>query len=246
MSSSFQDKINQIIANRIHGSTYLLRKIINVLTATKLSHDELTWSFNQLNSIDSSMVVIHHFLKELKPAIGHEFRQQVQQYQSKWENVNIDITSNLQDYLPDKKLSILAHSHSGVIIAVLKNLLSRGYMIEVIQTTSEPGGEGLIQAKAIEQLGINVIIIKDEDLAKSIDNVDCCFLGVDQYDKKSFINKLGSKAIVEIAEQFKKPVFVLGDSRKMVEEIDSRVSDLFEVTPLISNVHLVSEKTTNQ
>ncbi len=246
MSSSFQEIINQTIADRTHGSTYLLRKIINVLTATKLSHDELTWSFNQLNSIDSSMVVIHHFLKELKPAIGNEFRQRVQQYQSKWENVNIDITSNLQNYLPDKKLTILAHSHSGVIIAVLMNLVSRGYMIDVIQTASEPGGEGLIQAKAVEQLGINAIIIKDEDLVKSIDNVDCCFLGVDQYDKKSFVNKLGSKAIVEIAAQFKKPVFVLGDSRKMVNQIDSQVSDLFELVPLTSNIHLVSEKTTNQ
>jgi translation initiation factor 2B subunit (eIF-2B alpha/beta/delta family) len=246
MSSSFQHTINQTIADRTHGSTYLLRKIINVLIATKLSRDDLTWSFNQLNSIDSSMVVIHHFLKELKPAIGHEFRQQVQQYQSKWENVNIDITSNLQDYLPDKKLTILAHSHSGVIIAVLKNLLSTGYMIDVIQTESEPGGEGLLQAKAVEHLGINFIIIKDEDLANYIHQVDCCFLGVDQYDEKSFINKLGSKAIVEIAAQFNKLVFVLGDSRKMVKEIDSQVSDLFELVLLISNVQLVSEKTTSQ
>ena len=241
MSSSFQDIINQIIADRIHGSTYLLRKIINALTATKLSRDELAWSLNQLNSIDSSMVVIHHFLKELKPAIGHQFRQQVQQYESKWKNVNINITSNLQDYLPDKKLTILAHSHSGVVIDVLMNLVSNGYLIDVIQTASEPGCEGRIQAKAVEQLGINVILIKDDDLAKSIDQVDCCFLGVDQYDEKSFINKLGSKAIVEMAKQFKKSVFVLGDSRKMVQEIDSQVSELFEVVPLISIVRIINE-----
>lgn len=239
MSSSFQHIINRTIADRVHGSTYLLRKIINVLTATKLSRDELIWSFNQLNSIDSSMVVIHHFLKELKPAIGHEFRQQVEQYQSKWENVNIDITSKLQEDLPDKKLTILTHSHSGVIIEVLTNLLSRGYLINVIQTASEPGGEGLIQATAVEQLGINVIIIKDEDLANYIDQVDCCFLGVDQYDEKSFINKLGSKAIVELAEKFKKPVFVLGDSRKKVDHIELETSDIFEKIPLISIVRLV-------
>lgn len=239
MSSGFQHIINQIIANRIHGSTYLLRKIINLLTATKLSRDELNWSFNQLNSIDSSMVVIHHFLKELKPAIGHGFRQQVEQYQGKWENVNIDITSKLQEYLPDKKLTILTHSHSGVIIAVLRNLLSKGYLIDVIQTNSEPGGEGLIQAKAIEQLGINVIIIKDEDLANSIDQVDCCFLGVDQYDENSFVNKLGSKAIVEIATQFNKPVYVLGDSRKKIDRIELETSAIFEKIPLISIVRLV-------
>ena len=239
--SSLKAKITQIRNNRSLGSTLLLQEIIEVFTSSNHTDDEIFSAFSELSKIDSSMIVIHHFLKELKPAIGHQFRQQVHQYEGKWEDVNIDITNNLQDYLPNKKLTILAHSHSGVIIAVLMNLLSGGYMISVIQTTSEPGGEGLIQAKAVEQPGINVILIKDEDLPKSIDQVDCCFLGVDQYNEKSFINKLGSKAIVEMAKQFKKPVFVLGDSRKMVQEIDSQVSELFEVVPLISIVRIINE-----
>ena len=246
MSTSFQDIIHEIIADRIHGSTYLLRKIINVLTANKLSLDELTWSFNQLNSIENSMVVIHHFLQELKPTIGDKFRQRAQQYQSKWEHVNIDIASNLEDYLPDKKLNILAHSHSGVIIAVLMHLFSRGYLINVIQTASEPGGEGHVQAKAIKQLGIDVRIIKDENLSSSIAKVDCCFLGVDQYDEKSFVNKLGSKAIVEAAVLFNKPVYVLSDSRKNVNNIEVSKAGSLEKVPQISNVHLIGEKKSNK
>ena len=243
MSSSFQDKINQIVSDRTHGSSSLLKKIISVFLSTKLSPDELYWSYNQLNNIDSSMVVIHHFLKELKPAMGHDFREQVRQYQGKWENVNIDIARNLQDHLADKKLTVLTHSHSGVIIDVLMNLVSNGYLIDVIQTASEPGSEGHVQAKAIKQLGIDVRIIKDESLSSSVEQVNCCFLGVDHYDHKSFVNKIGSKVIVDTAAQFNKPVFVLGDSRKLVDSTNTGTTRLFEIVPLKSHVRLINEKT---
>jgi len=220
--------------------------LIDVFLNSKRSGDELSWAFNELKNINAIMALIHHFLRELKPAIGHDFREHVQQYQVKWATVNIDIAKNLQDYLPDKKLTILTHSHSGVIIDVLMNLVSNGYLIDVVQSTSEPGGEGHVQAKAIKQLGLDIRIIKDEKLSSSIEQVNCCFLGVDQYDENSFVNKLGSKAIVEAATLFNKPVFVLGDSRKRVKSIDADTSGLFERAPQLSNVHLISEKKKNQ
>jgi translation initiation factor 2B subunit (eIF-2B alpha/beta/delta family) len=241
-----KDKIRRIKNDHVHGSSFLLREIIKVFLTTKESEDEILWSFSELSKIDSTMVVIHHFLRELKSAIGHDFHKRVQHYQGKWKNVNIDIAMNLQDHLSDKKLTVLTHSHSGAIISVLRNLVSNGYLIDVIQTASEPGGEGHVQAKALKQLGSDVTIIKDENLSSSIKQVNCCFLGVDQYDKNSFVNKLGSKAIVEAAALFNKPVFVLGDSRKRVKSIDTDTTGLFEMIRLESNVHLINEMITNQ
>ena len=244
--SGLKDKIRKIKNDHVHGSSFLLREIIKVFLTSKESEDEIFWSFSELSKIDSAMVVIHHFLRELKPEIGHNFRHHVQQYQVKWDNVNVDISINLQKFLTGRKLTILTHSHSSVILGVLQNLLSKDYMIDVIQTASEPGDEGIIQAKLIEQLGINVRISSDDDIINSIAHVNSCFLGVDQFDKTSFVNKAGSKAIVESAFKVNKPVFVLGDSRKMVKSIDAGTTGLFEMVPLESNVRLINEMISNQ
>ena len=239
--SSLKATVRKIKNNRSQGSSLLLHDIIKVFTSAKYSESELLQSFSELGEIDSSMVLVHHFLKELQPAIGQDFRQQMLQYKQKWDNVNYGISTNLQEYIADKKLIILTHSSSGVIIDILMNLVLKGYLIDVIQTVSEPGAEGREQAKAIAQLGINTRVIKDENLIKTIGQVNCCFLGVDQYDDKSFVNKVGSRAIIDA--QFNKPVFVLGDTRKMVDSASAGITGLFEKVPFKSHIHLVNEKT---
>ena len=241
--SFLKARIREIKNNRSHGSSLLLQEIINVFTSAKHSDSEIMRSFSELGEIDPSMVLVHHFLKELKPAIGQDFRYHVEQYKHKWDNVNLAISSNLQEYLIDKKLTVLTHSYSGVIIDVLMNLALRGILIDVIQTVSEPVGEGREQAKSIAQLGINTRVIKDEDLINSIGQVNCCFLGVDQYDDKSIVNKVGSRAIIEMAAQLNKPVFVLGDTRKLVDSTSAGTTGLFEIVPIKSHVHLINEKT---
>ena len=158
--SGLKDKIRKIKNDHVHGSSILLGEIIKVFLTIKESEDEIFWSFSELSKIDSAMVVIHHFLKELKPAIGHDFHKRVQQYQGKWKNVNIDIAMNLQDHLSDKKLTVLTHSHSGVIINVLKNLVSNGYLIDVIQTASGPGGEGHDKLRLSDNLGVMSQLLK--------------------------------------------------------------------------------------
>ena len=238
--TGFNEKIIAIKSDHSYGSTILLQEIINVFITTKYSNNELLQSFSELGKIDSSMVVIHHFLKELKPAIGQDFQHKVAEYASTWKNVNERIAENLKANLSGDSLIILTHSHSGAIIGVVEILLRLGYTIEIIQTESQPGGEGKIQATALERSGLDVALIKDDSIIEIIDNVNCCFLGVDQFDEKSFVNKVGSKEIVEIAYQANIPVFVLGDSRKKAGCIQPGESRLFEIVPIKSNVRIIT------
>lgn len=238
--TGFKEKIIAIKNDHSHGSTILLQEIIDVFLAKNYSDNEILWAHSELGKLDPSMVVIHHFLKKLKPSIGNDFQNHVQQYQEAWQNVNKRITKNLMGYLANDSFTILTHSHSGVVIDVLKHLLENGYSIEVFQTESQPGGEGIIQAKALRQSGIDVTIIKDESIINIIDQINYCFLGVDQYDENSFVNKKGSKTIVELAKQNKVPVFVLGDTRKKVHDIKLGNEDLFEIVSLIGNVRILA------
>jgi len=237
-----KEKINQIKNDRIHGSSFLLQEIIEALTAAEYSDNEITQAFSELKKIESSMKVIHHFLEELKPAIGQDFQHKVEEYSNTWKNVNESIAENLKGYLANDSLIILTHSHSGVIIGVVEILLRLGYAIEIIQTESQPGGEGKIQAKALQQLGLEVAIIKDDKITDVMNKVNYCFLGVDQYDENSFVNKVGSKNIVEIAKKQNVPVFVLGDKRKFVKMISYTPNPLFEIVALNKHISIIDNK----
>lgn len=72
--------------------------------------------------------------------------------------------------------------------------------------------------------------------------IDICFLGTDHYDKASFVNKIGSKQIVELAAQVGCPVYVLGDSRKDVEVAQVKTDRLYEKVPFREHARLVNEQ----
>ena len=116
---SFKDKIDRIKNNQTHGSSTLLAQIINIFQSTTYSISELRTAFTELEKIDHSMVIIHHFLSKLRPAIGHDFQNHLQQYSIIWENANENVAEKLKGYLASKSLTILTHSHSGVILGVM-------------------------------------------------------------------------------------------------------------------------------
>ena len=239
---NLKEKINQIKNDHSHGSSFLLQEIIETLTAAEYSDNEISRAFSELRKIDSSMIVIHHFLKELEPAIGQNFQYKVEEYANTWKNVYESIAENLKGYLTNDPFIILTHSHSGAIIGVVEILLRFGYTLKIIQTESRPGSEGKIQAEALQQLGLNVTIITDDRINRVMNKVDYCLLGADQYDENSFVNKIGSRNIVEIAKKQNVPVFVLGDKRKFVKIISCTPSPLFEKVMLNKHVSIIDNK----
>jgi translation initiation factor 2B subunit (eIF-2B alpha/beta/delta family) len=242
MMTSLEARIANILNDSSHGSSILLHNIIDILLKEDFTQKELLYVFSELEKIDFSMVIIHHFLKSIKPAIKNNFKKKILNYQNTWSNINHKIAKQLIHYLSDKSFTILTHSHSGVVIEIIKHLTRDGYSINVIQTQSQPGGEGVLQADELRQFGLEVFLIKDHEVNTIINNTDYCFMGVDQYDDTSFINKIGSKNIIESAENHHKPVYLLGDSRKKLENILVTENSLFEEVGLTKNTILITEK----
>ena len=240
--TTLESKIESIVLDRTHGSSVLLEHIIQSLTDPRLTKEELQWAFERLETIDPSMVIIHHFIREMKPKIDRNFQKQLHQYDKKWHNVEGRIADSVTERLHRQKLWILTHSYSGTVIGILKILMLKGYELRVIQTESYPGGEGVNQAMDLKHLGISVQLVKDDNMRSYIMDVDAVLLGMDQYDRSSFVNKQGSKRIVETAERFDIPVFVLGDSRKKVPVVSTSGSSFFERVRLKNNINLITEK----
>lgn len=240
---SFEDRIRAIVKDREHGSSVLVDDICSAfksLVQAQGCRERLRWAFGELRKIDSSMVVVHHLLDTLEPHIGADFYDRLAAYQAHWEGIEEDIAGQLMKTHDFTDHTLLLHSHSGTLVAVIRQLASQLEGVRVLQTRSEPGGEGERQCRELEHAGVRVELIADDQVADRVDEIDAACLGADQYTDGAFVNKVGSAAIVDALAASDKPIFVLTDSRKKVEKLDFS-DQLFEACDRGPSVHLVTE-----
>lgn len=239
---TFEDRIEAIVSDRRHGSSWLVERIcteLGQLARARESTRKLTWAFARLRDIDPSMAVVHHLLDTLEPCIGGDFAGQLAAYEAHWRHLDRAIAGELLERMDWHHRRVLTHSHSGVLIRVARQVASRVQGLELWQTRSEPGGEGELQYRELRDAGIAARLIDDADLPGAAPHLDAAWLGMDQYSDTAFVNKRGSGAIVDTFTALARPVFVLGDCRKKVTSL--RYSrELFEAVPFTEGVLLVT------
>lgn len=240
---SFENRIAEITGDREHGSSVLVDRICSAfqsLAQAEDSRERLRWAFGELRRIDSSMVIVHHLLDTLEPHIGGEFFDRLAAYTAHWQGIEEDIARRLLKTRDLTDHTLLLHSHSGTLVAVISHLATQVKGLHILQTRSEPGGEGEHQCRQLMDKGISVELIADNQVADRVDDLDAACLGADQYNDEAFVNKVGSAAIVDVLAAARKPVFVLTDSRKKVEKLDFS-AELFEACDRGPSVNLVTE-----
>ncbi len=197
------------------------------------------WALDQLQRIDPSMAIVHHFLKEA--SMGDDLLQTIEQYEQRWRNVPVQIAAELVPLLPHSDLMLLLHSQSGQVIQVIHELTRRGFNLRCVQTVSTPGEEGRVQAEVLQMADLQVQIIEDGLVSEIADDVDVCLLGMDQYDQRAFVNKVGSGRLVDLMLARHLPALVVGDTRKQVDRCVA-TGVLFEGIPYTANVTVVTEQ----
>jgi len=239
----FQNNIEQITSNQSAGSSILLKMIIDEFLNYGHTREEVKWAINKLKNIDREMAVVYHFLRAVESYSERDFKHRVQEYADKWKRADKEIFNYLLRNIEDDPISLLVHSHSGVIMSVVQNLSKKGYEPTIFQTASAPEMEGLLQAEYFKGIGLDVTTIADDRINNYIKDITLCLLGVDHYSGRGFVNKIGSKNIVNLAFKQNIPVYVLGDSRKMVSKITlSLENKLFEMIAYSENIKLINEK----
>jgi methylthioribose-1-phosphate isomerase len=241
----FKDQINKIAGDKLHGSSELLHQIISTISEFegRVTSQELKWAFGQLEKIDRSMSVVHHFIKTLSPFIKHEFYVRLNEYQKKWGSIEKQLSFNLMSAFDLRNKKILTHSHSRTVQTVVGRLKEEN--VEIIQTESNPGGEGILQARQLGSKGIRVKLIADEKAQKIIGTIDLCLFGCDQFTERAFVNKVGTKSIADTAAFINKPVVILSDSRKQVKNLELG-SEIFEIVSFDKNMKLIIENDTKK
>jgi len=83
----------------------------------------------------------------------------------------------------------------------------------------------------LEDLGFQVTMIKDEDVSEQIGRLDMLILGADRIEPDLAVNKIGSFMLARIFEEQMKPIYILADSRKIIESGKPVKGELFEKFP---------------
>ncbi len=193
------------------------------------------------------LIILRHFINQFKnflqvrenPGVK-EANQWIEDYKKEWKDVNSRIANNFLDIVDLRQATVLLHSHSGTIVELGKAMAKRKLEVKIFQTTSEPGGEGILQAAELKNMGLKVEIISDHEMAQVIPGVDLAVFGADQISKEKWTNKVGTKRIADLCLQESKQVWVLCDSRKRVEETQA-IGDIFEETSMALATGMVTE-----
>ena len=220
---------DEIKTDNTSGSGALLKKLIdrlsgynNVTSAwTKKESEEIYGLFTVFRNDMSDFAVITHFcnfmidcIRKKKVQDSDTFLQFVKRYSDDWKDVNDRIAENFIAKVSLKGKTVLLHSHSSAVISLFEKL--REDAINIIQTESRPVYEGRLQAKRLAGQGYKVRLVTDTGFTPLFDDIDYAILGADRIYNDFFINKTGSYAIALLCREKAVPLYVLADSRKIL------------------------------
>lgn len=250
----------EILDDRESGSVALLNRLTDAL------EKELAGSYvdgpipgvEEFNSLLLTIgkklkpfAAIENFLASLIRITGHgsTFPQDalsfIADYRSQWEQSPAKIADNFLRQIQPEGRTILTHSHSQTIISLLDRLNRRKIPFRVIQTLSVPGEEGRISHERMLRMKLQADLVHEADLKDALKQCDLILVGCDALTDREFLNKTGTRSILEQAQQFRLPAFLIAESRKRVSSPAWKYApghqSLFEWVPLLLVRAIVTE-----
>ena len=222
----FESNIREIISDNKSGSTEILNKTIDSVRGfisqnQRFDNHFIIDKLNYLYDHHSGFTVLFHFINSLFLQIEKEGANSltnfIDKYKTKWEHAIHSACNLFIDDIDFNGKSILIHSNSSALHNLFSNLAERNIKPLVYQTFSSPAGEGKVQAEYMNNLGFGVRFIHEDAVSKVIDDIDMAVFGADIITGSSFLNKTGTFPLSLLLNYFGKPVYVIADSRKVVD-----------------------------
>lgn len=223
-NSPFQE----ILQNRTDGASALFYRFVEI--AADQTNEIVVAGLEACRATFPLMAVWRHALDQFRQGeytldnIATQFRRQTQD------------TVNTGAFALAEFQTILTLSNSSVV----RQAITSAVTPKVLCAESLPGAEGINQVKALNESGIQAALVKDSDVRESMPQVQAIALGADQWDLREFMNKVGSKKLVEYAELGEIPVFILAERFKQEDQIPSANSSASQLG------HLAKGNTTQE
>ena len=206
--------LEEILNDNIHGSSFLLKKTVNFLKnkplelqlkhAKKIAekHKGMAYLVNLTNFIEKEQKGCIEFYKEVKDA-------------------QKEVLKRFLMYAEGLSISTIATiSYSGLVRDVLVSLYQKT-PFSLFVGESRPANEGVKFAEHLFNSGVkDITLMTDACLFSGIETYNLILLGCDCFTEDFFVNKTGSRALTLLAELTKRPIIVLADRFKKINEED--------------------------
>jgi len=222
-----QHRIQEISEDHTSGSLELLSHICKAFETffqeTKKSViDPENWehSLRQYSELFQPFPVVQHFFSFMSSTGTHDLKRlesRFHEYQSHWAHVDQKIAEHAYKSIDPKWEKFLVHSHSLTVKTFFKWLADRSEIVTIFQTESRPLYEGREQAKWLDRMGHQIILITEAQSANAVFDVDVIISGADRVYKDGFINKVGTLNLAILAQYYKTPLWILYDGRKWID-----------------------------
>ena len=227
--------VDEIANDAIHGSTYLSKKALDIVEdyVQRDLYRNRTELLQALSKLRNALVrakplmaliynrtlevvnFIQNIPKEQKniEIIKKATLEEIQRIRKRAEQSTKNVVK-LGGRLILEHNTLLTHSASSIVESVL--LRKQKKRFKVICTESRPLFEGAAMAKRLAKAGVKVTLIPDADIARAIEESHFVLLGTDRFTETHFINKTGSFAIGCLAKYMNKPLYIAGESDKVL------------------------------
>jgi len=114
---------------------------------------------------------------------------------------------------------VFTHCHSSTVTRLLTQAKEDGKNFKVICTETRPAFQGRITAKEMVELDVETLLIVDSAARSLMTNVDLILVGADAITSEgNVVNKIGTSAIAVLANEARKPVYVVSELLKFDPE----------------------------
>lgn len=220
ISETIAKDIQEIIFDYHSGSQELTEKILKLLLRIK---SRKTFEFviqvfkKNFKSFEAIQNILHEIENRLNKYPLNNIKYFIRKRLNTYNKRILKIFKKLKPKL-FREIKFLTISNSKTIFDLLKQIHSNNYNPMVFVLKSFPGGEGKILFHKLKTFGISSELIDDSKISPIIDLSDIVLIGADRIlAEKWFINKIGTKKLVKLANKKSKPVFLIALNEKFIK-----------------------------
>jgi translation initiation factor eIF-2B subunit alpha len=131
--------------------------------------------------------------------------------------------------------TVLIHSYSRVVLAVLTRAAEENRRFRVFITESRPNGSGLKSKRVLERHGIPTCMLLDVAVGYAMPLCDMVLVGAEGVvENGGLINQIGTQNVAALAKREGKPFYCVAESHKFVRIYPLSQFDLDRSDPVLS------------
>lgn len=212
-------------AKAFQNATKTVNNLISLISDNKISNsvrDMLTGLrtvIMEKPNITSINHYINHFLLKIDPENQPiVIKELLEVFHERWKNVDRKTAEIANQNFDFENKTILLYGNDINIQSLIDLLNVNQKKINIIQLVSLQDKFGKEQATSIAAKGLAVKVIDDAGLGKFLPEIDIILLGCDIIMHETFITNSGAHLMAAAAKTYEIPVFVLADSRKILNK----------------------------